>query len=672
MRNSSRLDTALARYVIVLDTSFAMQEAFDAFLQNNKPTLQRNRILVPYKVVQEVNRIIDLHDDRGHVAEFTLHLLERATKDGIAEYRRDPQDDKVVNDAVISRVVEGVLPRRDVLVLTHDGNLTNYLNTKTQQQSFRVKDLIVAGVNVNGELFAWRDQHQRGNGRREGDGSARRKRSQQGGSAAGRPSPFAMTNALASSLGRPLQTRQTAHEGDALFLKDGSRITLRRTFASGGEGTIYELDDRSLLCKVYHQNKLTADRQEKIELMLTRTVNDPMICWPREAVYDSASVFRGFIMRRAPGKPVPLGHSLFIPAAFVKTRLSWTRLESSRLAMTILQKIERLHDMNVLIGDINPQNILLEDEKTVYFVDCDSYQVEGYPCPVGTVNFTAPEIQGSDFRHFLRTNEHELFSVATLLFMIFMPGKSPYSHQGGEDGAANIRKMHFPYALGGRGSEEAPEGPWRRCWSHLIPEMKEAFDCCFHESHRGESRVSIEKWLLLLDECSALLSNPRKAFMGPRRQIGFDLSILPQNTCRAGKQGAEKPRWPNDSLTDRDRDLQRLVAEANPVMRPAGTASTQTIATASPQSSGWPTQAPAKAAPTYPPPITVSGYGSSTKGGAADQKWIIGILVTVLVAAIAALVGCYWGPIIKFVEEMVCLAAGIGVIIGIVALLSRK
>jgi len=89
-----------------------------------------------------------------------------------------------------------------------------------------------------------------------------------------------------------------------------------------------------------------------------------------------------------------------------------------QLAINILERISYLHRLNVLLGDINPLNILVKDENTIYFVDCDSYQIEGFPCAVGTVDFTAPEIQGVDFRTFLRAPEHELFAVATLLFMM--------------------------------------------------------------------------------------------------------------------------------------------------------------------------------------------------------------------------------------------------------------
>jgi DNA-binding helix-hairpin-helix protein with protein kinase domain len=58
--------------------------------------------------------------------------------------------------------------------------------------------------------------------------------------------------------------------------------------------------------------------------------------------------------------------------------------------LAILEKIKLLHENDIIIGDINPFNILIKDDKTVYFVDVDSYQVDNYPCPVGTVHFTAP------------------------------------------------------------------------------------------------------------------------------------------------------------------------------------------------------------------------------------------------------------------------------------------
>src|SRR5262245_15100536 len=124
-------------------------------------------------------------------------------------------------------------------------------------------------------------------------------------------------------------------------------------------------------------------RTTEIGLMVTRSVPDTTICWPKKPVFDGSGLFRGFLMPRADGKT--LGQGLFQPMCWLRQHPNWTRRESVRLAITILEKIALLHRMGVLIGDINPLNILVRDQNSVYFVDCDSYQVEGFPCPVGSI-----------------------------------------------------------------------------------------------------------------------------------------------------------------------------------------------------------------------------------------------------------------------------------------------
>jgi serine/threonine protein kinase len=163
--------------------------------------------------------------------------------------------------------------------------------------------------------------------------------------------------------------------------------------------------------------------------------------------------------------------------------------------------MQTLHAANILVGDINPLNILInKDSDDVWFVDTDSFQIENYPCPVGTINFTAPEIQGQKYTSFLRTKDHELFAVATMLFMILLPGKPPYSQQGGGTLGENIKNMQFRYPFRNEDEniehrgEKLPSGPYRFIWSHLSFGIKEAF----HETFRENKRVSLEMWLDLL------------------------------------------------------------------------------------------------------------------------------------------------------------------------------
>ena len=179
--------------------------------------------------------------------------------------------------------------------------------------------------------------------------------------------------------------------------------------------------------------------------MLSKKIECEGVCYPVAALYNSNKEFIGYMMPKAKGKE--LQKSIFIKPLFLKNFPNWKKRDTVELCITILEKIKYLHDRNIVMGDINPANILIVSPKEVYFVDTDSYQVEDFPCPVGTNNYTAPEIQRKHFSDFLRTMGNENFAVATLLFMIMLPGKPPYSQQGGEDPINNIIKMDFSYPL---------------------------------------------------------------------------------------------------------------------------------------------------------------------------------------------------------------------------------
>ena len=139
----------------------------------------------------------------------------------------------------------------------------------------------------------------------------------------------------------------------------------------------------------------------------------------------------------------------------------------------------------------------------MFLVDCDSYQVDKYPCPVGIPTFLAPELLKRDLSRTLRTNTHEYFALATLIFMILHPGKPPYSHKGGEDPSNNVRKGNFPYQRGDKGSYDVPDGPWRYMFSHLTYEMKEE---AFHRVFSDLEPISTSDWKRLLGKYQYALS----------------------------------------------------------------------------------------------------------------------------------------------------------------------
>ncbi len=275
--------------------------------------------------------------------------------------------------------------------------------------------------------------------------------------------------------------------GDVVKDEKGSSLHLGDRLGSGGEGTVYETDN-GLVCKVYQPQRFKGFTIDKIKLMTSRRVRHQAICWPVSLAYNSRGEAVGYLMPRGQGKE--LQRTVFIPPLLQKTFPHWTRRHLVKLTSTILNAVASLHSLNVLLGDINARNILVQDESTVFFVDCDSYQVEGFPCPVGMPPYLAPELYGKELRSTLRTLEHEQFAIATLVFMLLHPGKPPYSHQGGGDPSENVRKRHFPYQRGSQGAHGAPAGAWRFIFSNLPWRMKDAF----HKVFSDDKRLSIVHW----------------------------------------------------------------------------------------------------------------------------------------------------------------------------------
>jgi rRNA-processing protein FCF1/serine/threonine protein kinase len=564
--NPDHIRNILRNHKVLADTCFLMHLSFEKFLVVYASELQDNRILVPRKVAQELQRIEKKQDHRMQAARKALLLIKQAISKGQAEIRGERSDDHTtVADHVISRVVEQHLAQHNLVVLTNDRRLRDWIYAKKQAGCFSSSKslLVIRFEPQSGKPQVWGQVkgHDRETNNQSQTISNRSSVTQQTSAqptqAMNVPQPFASTQKLEIGLETPLSVTEDLERVGYVQSYRAQRlrqVRLIRRVASGGEGTIYETDQPDIVCKIYHANRLTDGARRKIELMATRPVDHPRICWPIDPVRDSQGVFRGFLMPKASGEP--LGHGLFIPTVWLSKHPNWTRRESVRLAICILEGIDYLHRMNVLLGDINPMNFLVKDANTVFLVDCDSYQVQGFPCPVGSINFTAPEIQGQDFSRFLRTKEHELFAVATLLFMIMVPGKPPYSHQGGGDGAANIKKMHFPYPLGEKGAVNAPEGAWRFCWSHLSRPIKEYFYQVFHKDNQGQPRVTVANWLRAFREYEHILSKPHTVFMGPTPQYGFDLSILPHNFRYLEGKGLPLP---TGGETDLQRSVKRMV-----------------------------------------------------------------------------------------------------------------
>ena len=285
-------------------------------------------------------------------------------------------------------------------------------------------------------------------------------------------------------------------------------IELKEKIAEGGEGSVFTTSIDGYVAKIYKREKLTTDREQKLKIMISKPLRCKGVCFPEALILNEQKEFVGYLMPQAKG--IELGKSIFQPKLLLQKFPKWNKLSTIDLSLTILKKIEYLNARNVILGDINPANILVVSPQEVYFVDCDSYQIEGYPCPVGTANFTAPEAQGKDYKTFLRTQEMENFAVATLLFMIMLPGKPPYSAIGGESPEKNIRDGNFAYPQKETATDRVPPGKWGYIWNHMSYKTTEAF---YENFKKGEKHFAPKdrrcptEWIKVFDDYRYALEN---------------------------------------------------------------------------------------------------------------------------------------------------------------------
>src|SRR5215470_9999801 len=202
------------------------------------------------------------------------------------------------------------------------------------------------------------------------------------------------------------------------FLTSKSEIVrLGRRIGIGAEGEVYEIQDQSdLVAKIYHQPP-PPEKAEKL-VALSRLGNERLFnlsAWPVDVLRDTSDgAVVGFIMKKISGAEEV--HALHSP----KSRLqkfpdaSWAFL--IYVAANLARAVAAIHDHGLVVGDLNPKNILVTKKATVYLLDCDSFQITAdgktYRCEAGFPEYTPPELQGLPFKKIDRKPEHDYFGLA--------------------------------------------------------------------------------------------------------------------------------------------------------------------------------------------------------------------------------------------------------------------
>ena len=390
----------------------------------------------------------------------------------------------------------------------------------------------------------------------------------------GTPSrPLADVSRLPSNDAPEYETVQELTEGSTVYLRRGSSEVPYGLIEllyddKNGDGNIYAVKNRSnnppanenLAAKIFAPKFRTKRLESKVRAMIRARLYHNNIAFPIDVLTDKDGAFVGYTMRRLKGRKLS-----FIIAGLKKHETGyflsgWDRKSLADVITALLRNMKALHDNNILMGDVCMDNISVDSDKRVYFINTDRYQilqnctlenladseflgaagwkVSGYPCHYARKKYTSPELDEA-LAHFspsivMRTKDDELFALSVLLFEITMMGKWPYDtrdkgkpsleeakrrkaffypafdlskkiiHENRKDGCGNDKQGWIPkYGL-----VNLPEG-YVQMWDHLRPNVKRAFRDAFAKSGRHSSEgthYTADEWLAVFTDYSRDLS----------------------------------------------------------------------------------------------------------------------------------------------------------------------
>ncbi len=407
----------------------------------------------------------------------------------------------------------------------------------------------------------------------------------------------------------------TANSSERRVVAGSTRqtVVLRSSeiLASGGEGSVYlpaRFPDQA--AKIYHSP--SDDIAAKLRLMIANPPRIPQaedgriaIAWPEDVLLEPCHPYRvvGFLMRQVSGNP---SIEYYSPLRRPHTAPLFNYEHLLATARNLARAVEICHGQRYAIGDINESNALVTDTASVALIDTDSFQVidrsngNVYRSPVGKPEYTPAELQGHQFDSIDRSQDHDVFGLAVIIYQLLTEGGHPftgiYTGQGDPPPLeSRIAAGHFPHSAI-RAVPYAPS-PIAPRWDALHPSLRDRFLQCFDNGYDSpETRPTAHEWVQTLEDALvALASCARNS-----QHWYFDhLSDCPW--CdRARRMGHRDPFAP---LPPGIRPAQPSV---QPSVRPARTHSTRLPRPPPPFQRTGGAQPPPPARPSPPSELTIS------------------------------------------------------------------
>ena len=285
-------------------------------------------------------------------------------------------------------------------------------------------------------------------------------------------------------------------------------VELRQEIVSSGEAKIYQTNKVGVLAKIYHS--ISPEKVNKLQVMLGSSpsyLSSPghiAIAWPQDLLRDIDNQCIGFIMPEIQKSQAII--NAYNPLKRKEKFPKFTWYELHKTALNLASIIQSLHAQKYVIGDLKPENLLVNEQGLVSIIDTDSFQVidpqtgKIYLSPVTSAEYTAPEMLGEVVQNVGRSEVQDRFGLAIIIWLLLFGYHPFYGQWTGEGNQPNIDQLirdgNWMY---GPNSQLRP-GKLSIPLEILHPRLQHCFYQCFNDGHNNpKNRPIAEDWVKTLD-----------------------------------------------------------------------------------------------------------------------------------------------------------------------------
>lgn len=237
------------------------------------------------------------------------------------------------------------------------------------------------------------------------------------------------------------------------ILINGNEYELKDLNKFGGEADLYavEYEGEEKCVKIYYPEKRTAYNERKALTLINKFDQvslggiEESIAYPEIPVYDLLdNKFLGFMMKYYPyPKYIPLFELKFSNNTLTYGETMLNDLNVFKLFDRLFLYCRILHKAGIILGDINPENILVDSVTgTPVLVDFDSVQIGSFYCNTRRNDYVDPTVKVDGhgrYKYFIYSTNSDIFTLS-LIFYETVVGSKPHFFQTTEPAETNYKK----------------------------------------------------------------------------------------------------------------------------------------------------------------------------------------------------------------------------------------